>query len=59
MQTVKDHIKSDILQSAATLFLEKGYLKVPMREIAHKSGGRIEQYIQLLFLARTTSLSKS
>ena len=38
MQTVKDHIKSDILQSAATLFLEKGYLKVPMREIAHKSG---------------------
>ena len=38
MQTAKDHIKSDIMRSAAMQFLEKGYRKVPMRETAFRSG---------------------
>lgn len=37
MQVTKDYIKSDIMKAAGDLFLEKGFLKVSMREIAARS----------------------
>ena len=37
MQIPKDNIRNNILKAAENIFLEKGYSKTSMREIAAKS----------------------